>query len=237
MCGNIGSGDVSGVTYTTAKESRVRTQSGEIAELGNNPLVYTNSDMYLSSKARAAIDDWEKKRSKSKIEYAYMVDENGFEIAENRGGRSSVSTYLSDKLKSDTFTHIHPRGKGDEGYLGGTFSEQDIINFANAANTAKYPNSKLRSYRAKAAEGTYWIAKANNFDPNGLKDYVKQVFSEFEIAKAARKKEAGTLADTSWFKLKAKYTQIWNDEIVNVHNKLLAGQKKYGYTYGLERSI
>lgn len=238
MCQNAGSGG-GGTSKVIGRDATVITQSGDIADMGGKKLAYTTDDPTLSGARRTAIEEWETKRGKSKIEFAYMVDENGNMIAENRGGRGSVRTRVEDKMNSDTFTHIHPRGgAGEEGYLGGTFSLGDLENFTMVTDKGLLPQTKLRSYRAKATEGTYYIATSNGYNAKGLRQYARDLNAKLRTTL----KENNSKADSEYREGKVDRTTYlnkrksnFNQALVELHNGLLAGQKQYGYIYGLER--
>lgn len=189
-------------------------------------LNYGGKDTTLTKEARKAIEAWEEKRVKNKVEYAYSVMEDGTPIgAEIRGTKGSVRSPLSYKQAGATFTHIHPRG---DGMLGGTFSQADLRNFAN--NPAK-------TVRAKAKEGAYSISKTDKFDAQGFKGFVNGANSHFE--KSYRSKadslvkdyRSGKISYDAYAKGNAK---AFNTALVELHNTYLSGQKTYGYKYTLE---
>lgn len=234
-----GGGSGGGSLYVTERATRVTVQSGDTLDLTNTPLTYTVNDSTLTGEQRAAIETWERKRGKAKIEYAYVIDENGNMIVENKGGRGSVRTSVYDKIKGETFSHIHPRGKGQEGYLGGTFSLGDIQNFTAVTNRELLPQSKMRSYRAKAAEGTYYIRVGKNYDPKGLRQYAARLdktFKENVKSRHSALTERYKKKEMDWLTYDKEWKRVFNEEMINLHNSFLAGQKTYGYTYGLERS-
>lgn len=192
-------------------------------------LKYGGDDPNVSGQTRQAITSWETKRGKAKIEYAYAVDADGNPVgAEVRGGKGSVRVPVSFHDTQDaTFTHIHPRG---DGMLGGTFSGKDLSNFSKYAN---------KTVRAKAKEGTYSISKKKGFDKAGFQSYVSSSTAKRRADYSAKTKSlmsdyrSGKITYDAYLKGNAK---AFNTYLVNQHNDLLAGQKKYGYTYTLERS-
>lgn len=192
-------------------------------------LHFDGDDKTLKGQARKNIESWENKRGKSKIEYAYAVDADGNPVGnEVRGGKGSVRTpryYLENN--GGTFTHIHPRG---DGMLGGTFSEADLFNFANR-NT--------KTSRARAKEGTYSISKNDNFDKVGFTQLVRQANNNF----SKNQKTLGDALSKKYRNNEITYNQYllgvgkaFNTALVQLHEEYRAGQKKYGYTYTLEKN-
>lgn len=191
-------------------------------------LTYGNKDAALNPATRAAIEQWEAKRVKNKVEYAYSVDENGNPIwREVKGTKGSVRTpRMMHDTENATFTHIHPRGPG---MLGGTFSSADLYNFANFRN---------KTERAAAKEGTYSISKTAKFDKSGFKSMVATADSNFnkEMRAANRRLTSDYGAGIiSYSQFQTEYAKAFNTALVNLHNEYLGGQKKYGYTYTLEK--
>lgn len=192
-------------------------------------LVFGREDKAVTGVVRQNITNWESKRKKNKIEYAYSVDANGNPIGtEVRGGKGSVRIPISMHDKDGaTFTHIHPRG---EGMLGGTFSYADMRNFANYKN---------KTVRAAAKEGTYSMSKSKNFDSSGFKSYASKLDSNFKSSMSTKAASLG--ADFRSKKIsrgeyERAYAKAFNTALVEIHNGYLQGQKQYGYTYTLERS-
>ena len=211
-------------------KTSVTTQDGTVLDLTGNPLTYGAPDATLTGVQRTMIEAQEKKRETAKIEYCASYDENGNIIGrEYKGSKGSVRHpyYTIDNDKA-TFTHNHPRGTGQEGVLGGTFSEADIKNFAN---------NKIRTYRASAAEGTYSISKTASFDRHNFKAYYRSVDRQATRTMDATVKSLK--ADFRAGKINARtcnqgIRDAFNKSLVDLHNGLLAGQKQYGYTYTLE---
>ena len=195
-------------------------------DLSESPLVYGERDKALTGKAREAIENFENRRYKNKIEFSTFVTEDGSVIEENRGGRGSVgASYLARKT-ADAMSHNHPR---PEGVLGGTFSTGDMSNFVQY---------KQHTYRATAKEGTYSISKGKNFDGKNFLSAFKK--AESEITKAAQnefdslnsKVRTGALS----YEQAVKKGAIANNKmLVGLHDWFLKNQKKYGYTYTLEK--
>lgn len=189
-------------------------------------LKFGGKDTALTKEARKAIEAWEEKRVKNKVEYAYSVMEDGTPVGpEVRGSKGSVRSPLSYKQDGATFTHIHPRG---DGILGGTFSKADMNNFAN--NPAK-------TVRAKAKEGAYSISKTSNFDAKGFKGFVDGANRQFndvyrsKVNSLAKDYKNGKISYADYTKGNAK---AFNTALVDLHNSYLSGQKTYGYKYTLE---
>jgi len=208
----------------------VTVQSGTTADLSDNPLRYSADSTPLSAGQRAAVEAQEKRRLSAKIEFVAVYDANGEQIgAECRGGRGSCSM-PERMLNTDgsVLTHNHPCGKGKEGILGGSFSEDDIDMFIT---------SNVRTIRASAAEGTYSMTKGAGFDGKGLMSYIKSVDSDAADKHGQRCKsltdsyESGRISGADY---DVGYTKSLNAYLVDMHNAFLSGQKKYGYTYGLE---
>lgn len=190
-------------------------------------LKYGGKDATLTKEARKAIEEWEEKRVKNKVEYAYSVMEDGTPVgAEIRGSKGSVSSPRYYKQEGATFTHIHPRG---DGLLGGTFSEADLYNFAK--NPAK-------TTRAKAKEGAYSISKTDKFDAQGFRGFVDGANKQFNSTYRAKVKafekdyKSGKIGYDDYKKGNAK---AFNTALVELHNIYSSGQKQYGYKYTLEQ--
>lgn len=190
-------------------------------------LNYGSKDATLTKEARKAIEAWEEKRVKNKVEYAYSVMEDGTPVgAEVRGGTGSVRSPRSYKQDGATFTHIHPRG---DGMLGGTFSQADLRNFAN--NPAK-------TTRAKAKEGAYSISKTDKFDAQGFKSFVSGADSKFNSSYKAKEKSLATdykSGKIGYDDYKKGVAKAFNTALVELHNTYSSGQKQYGYKYTLEK--
>lgn len=219
----------SGASAGGTSVKSVRGQNGETIDLSGFPLKYGGLDKTMSPSVREKVEEFEKKRLKSKIEFGTLVDENGNSLIEKRGGSGSVRlpTYLYNQ--ANTMSHNHPRGKGEEGLLGGTFSTADIDAFAG---------TNVSTLRASAFEGAYSISKGKNFDGLGLLNYSKK--TEKDLRSVYREKNQKERIDfnagkTSYNEYRKNATKNFNEYLVNRHNAFLEGQKKYGYTYTLEK--
>jgi hypothetical protein len=129
------------------------------------------------------------------------------------------------------------------GALGGTFSAGEINNFG------EFNNQVLR---AAAKEGTYCISKGKGFNAAGLKAYYAKACADAEkkyntaVRKAfwksidveiAHKEGRATHAEVARARraLKDAERKAYNSMLVEQHNALRAGQKRFGYTYSLEK--
>lgn len=191
-------------------------------------LHFDGDDKALTGTARKNITDWEKKRVKNKIEYAYATDANGNPVgSEIRGSKGSVRVpWNYHESYGGAFTHIHPRG---DGMLGGTFSGADLRNFSRFSN---------KTVRAAAKEGTYSISKGNNFDKAGFNAYVTKAqnthMGNYYTKHTALGKDykSGKISYNDYLTSNAK---AFNTALVELHEAYRAGQKQYGYTYTLEK--
>lgn len=203
--------------------------SGEEIDLSDNPLRYGGMDSSLVGKNREVIEQFEDVRWKNKIEFARYIDSEGRVIEERRGGSGSVKSSFYAATTATVMTHNHPRSKKDEGCLGGTFSSADLSNFARFNQT---------TYRATAAEGTYSISKAKNFNENGFTSFVSKEYGKSNRSYSEKMKSlgnqyrSGNIAYSDYLK---SANRAFNAHVVEMHNSLIAGQKQYGYTYTLER--
>lgn len=202
---------------------------GTDIDLSGSPLHYGGTDTALTGKVRAAIEEFEAKRWKNKIEYSRFVDANGNVIEENRGGKGSVRATLNARMAAEAMSHNHPRSGSEAGMLGGTFSTSDLNNFVRFNQT---------TYRATAAEGTYSISKLKGFDSKGFKQYYTSENAKnsgaYKTAMSSLNSsyKAGNMSYTDY---RAAAHKAFNAYLVAEHNSLRAGQKLYGYNYTLER--
>ena len=214
-----------GVTFSAKGE--LTLPNGSKIEFDGD-LNYGKKDSTLSPAVRKEVESWENKRRKNKVEYAYSVNPDGTPIgAEIKGGRGSVRTPMSYHDTQDaTFTHIHPR---NEGMIGGTFSLQDLKNWANKKN---------KTERAAAKEGTYSISKGKNFDRDGFLKMANQADGEFtsnyrSLAKGIDAKYiSGAIGYDDYAKQRAK---AFNTALVKLHETYRQNQTKFGYEYTLEQ--
>lgn len=195
-------------------------------DLSESPLQYGGKDADVTGAARTAVDAWEAKRYKNKIEFGVCIDGNGGTLEERRGGSGSVKTSVRALNAAQVFSHVHPRTGGE---LGGTFSPADIRNFANYG---------VHTFRATAAEGTYSISKAQGFDGNGLKSYFANEEARLRAIDNQTKTDLNNQyrnGNISWEECRNGHRKSFNAFLVGLHNSLLSGQGQYGYTYTLER--
>ena len=223
----------SGIGSTYVAKSVV-TQSGDTVEL-SVPLVYGGYDSAVNAKARAVMEAQEDKRLGAKSEYGLLTDEDGNPIApEKHGSRNGIKFSENEMTSAKILTHNHPRGKNEEGVLGGTFSTDDLNTFSKLDN--------MTTIRASAAEGTYSMTKGKNFNKSEFNSYVKSVekkhystyHKEHQALKERARKEIaiGKMTSNQYI---SQAHGLFNNFLVNCHNDLIAGQKQYGYTYTLER--
>ena len=208
--------------------SSVSLPDGSSIDLSGNPLVYGDNDANVSGKAREAIEAWETKRGKNKVEYNMSVDQNGNQLGpEVRGGKNSVRVPYYQLQEGAIHTHIHPRE--DSGLLGGTFSDGDLRNFAR---------NGVSTYRAKAKEGTYSISKGSNFDKSAFSLFVNEMHSKesslLESKARDMRKKISSDSSYTYKQYSADFNKAFNSYLVALHNGLRDNQKKYGYTYTLE---
>lgn len=224
--GKAGSGG--GITRTVS--GQIYFPDGTKVEFDGD-LNYGKKDSTLSRAVRKVIETWENKRRKNKVEYAYSVNPDGTPIGpEIKGGRGSVSTpYAYHSTPDATFTHIHPRGKGQEGYLGGTFSLADLRNFASKAN---------KTERAAAKEGTYSISKTKKFDKDGFMRLARTADAEFYSSYRAGIKLLNAQyksSNMSYSEYSQRAAKIFNNAMIKLHETYRQNQSKYGYEYTLEQ--
>lgn len=229
-----------GSSGANGSATRLTGTDGKPIDLTGTPLRYGSEDKALTGGARSTIEAFEKARYKNKIEFSRFVDADGNVIEDNRGGRGSVGATLRARSTAHAMSHNHPRS---DGMLGGTFSTGDINNFTRFAQ---------QTYRATAPEGTYSISRGKKFDAAGLQAYytraskearakyesaVKQANAEYKSVSSAYARGNATYdqANTAYQKAREAGVKAFNTMLVENHNALRAGQKKYGYTYTLER--
>ena len=228
--GSRGGTNNSGGGITRTASGQLDFPDGTKVEFDGD-LNYGKKDSTLSPAVRKEIETWENKRRKNKVEYAYSVNPDGTPIGpEIKGGRGSVRTpYAYHNTPDATFTHIHPRGRGQEGYLGGTFSLADLRNWASKAN---------KTGRAAAKEGTYSISKTKKFDAKGFMAMAKKADADFDSSynsavKALNAKYHNrTISAAEWVQGSAK---AFNTALIKLHETYRQNQNKYGYEYTLEQ--
>lgn len=206
------------------------SQDGSVIDLSDTPLQYGKLDAAIGGQARATLEAQETKRLSAKIEYAYALDADGNPVGkEKRGGRSQCSIPYSMFADGGTLTHNHPRTGDEAGMLGGTFSSADIRGFSVRG---------IKTMRASAAEGTYSITKGSNFDAQGLMSFRNSLERRINKESTAKVKAAGERykrGEITHTDLMNTAKKVGNAALVEIHNELIANQKKYGYTYTLER--
>ena len=211
--------------------TQITDDDGSVIDLASMPLTYGPKDAALTGNARKSIEAFEDRRYTFKSEYGYAVDAQGNLIGrEVHGGRSSVRMPYSIMSQAETFSHNHPRGKGEKGVLGGTFSGADLKTFEYHKN--------IKTIRATGKEGTYSMTKGNNFDGKGFVSMVNSVERKHLGKVKAQNKALYSDAINNRITHREYYARCnanFNNALINIHNDLLANQKQYGYTYTLER--
>ena len=216
-------------TYTLATQAQTTTGGTITLPI---PLKYGEKDPYLGTTLRQNIDAWETKREKSKIEFGMLYKADGQTVGpERRGGANGVTFNTLLYRQSDAWTHIHPRGKGEEGLLGGTFSEEDLSDFGKQSPPTA---------RAAAAEGTYSITRQWNFDQNGFQSWwskdAQQPITDHRtrMRQLAKDVKAGnrTITRDEYYRIR---NESFNRALIECHDLLLANQKRFGYFYTLEK--
>ena len=214
---------------SSANNSGGATLNGVRFDYDGN-LKYDKIDNSLSKSARDSIIKWESKRQNSKVEYAFVTDENGVAVAnEIRGGKKSTRIYSSMFKNNGILTHIHPRDNINGNHLGGTFSEADLQTLGM---------HDIKTIRAVAKEGTYSISKTNNFKRSEFLSYINGMDRKMkmEVSKQVKPIHAeyysGKITREEANKRSIK---VFNTQLVKMHNDLIDNASKYGYNYTLER--
>ena len=203
----------------------VADNNGRI-DLSDSPLRYGKDDSLLDGSRRVAVEKFENRYAKAKIENGATFDADGNITEQRRGGKGSVKTSVAALSQADTFSHNHPR---EEGVLGGTFSDADLSNFTRF---------NVKTYRATAKEGTYSISKGKNFDAAGFRRYFNSEFAKVNSSSSTilrnlnKQVRSNSISYDNYLKAFHKES---NKMLVGMHNVLIAGQKQFGYTYTLER--
>ena len=217
----------------------VSLDDGTTIDLSAFPLKYGEKDSYISGDRRKAIDEFENKRYKAKIEFSRVIDKDGNVLAEKRGSKGRVMIPYSTAEAEGVVTHNHPRSGTDAGLLGGTFSPADLRIVVNR---------KINTIRATAAEGTYSFTKQAGFDAQGFMQHVHSVENQLRSVYSAEMQALGNKLNAEYRNAKTakemrdlhdRYVKdthdAFNKYLVNSHNALLDGQTQYNYTYTLER--
>lgn len=207
--------------------SQVRTQAGLTVDL-EKPLVYSDPKHGMTKSQLQELERFENKNRNRKSEYGLVLDANGNVLGEKRGEKGRISMYRP--AGTEVFAHTHPRGDGgDEPYVGGTFSTGDLRTFSLMPE---------KTMIATASEARYSMTKGKNFDAQGLVSYGNKMYDKRRKEytdrwnKAKNKYKNG---DISYSEFAKEASDAFNTHMVDFHNDLLAGQKRYGYTYGAER--
>lgn len=226
---NSSGGGGSGNTVATS----VITQAGVEVNLSESPLVYSDPKNGFDEHTKEVISQFVKDAVKYKSERGIILDANGNQIGDVRVGKVG-SVYNPTTMDTEITGHTHARGKGQEDIIGGTFSIQrgDMSNFVN--------NDHANTKFAVGPEGTYSITKKSNWDGQGFLSYMTDQHKQRQSERANRMKPYGQALNRGDINY-TEYTKInhadFNRFLVDLHNDMLAGQKKYGYSYGLDPSI
>ena len=225
MGGRSGSSGIGGGSIGSKHVKEINS-NGKI-DISDNPLTYGPKDYMYNKDVRSTTEKFEEKHYKDKVEHIAAIDKKGKIIEEAIGdaGSSKISNKAIEKAVE--ITHNHPSGTG---YLGGSFSEDDIARFGERRN--------LRTMRATTKEGTYSITKKvgfnatkfQNYNNSERKKYRTQLDKSLSDLKSQR--DSGKISEAKYTTEKIKAN---NKYLVNMHNSYIAGQKKYGYAYTLER--
>lgn len=244
-----------GSTGKSTNYGTITKPNGTVVQL---PAKLVYSEDTGSMKIPQNVLDFEKKYKNAKIEHLILQNDWYGEIGRYKGKEGKVNAPKSAHLMADLSSHNHPRTGDQEGWLSGTFSPQDIDVFAGYHTTDRvvgyegiysiskgnnFDNSIVSDY-AKFADNlrdtnnkiiTQWSKDCDN-EHNALERKFKadnkgKSFDEFE-------KAYNKFAD-DWKAINNKYLNKANDlankSAIDMHDWLLANQKKYGYTYGLTR--
>ena len=90
-----GRGGSFGGGYGGARVVKSMSDGSDTIDLSDSPLTYGGKDKGLSGNVRKAIEQFEDKRWRNKIEFSRFVDELGNVVEERRGGQGSVG--VTDK--------------------------------------------------------------------------------------------------------------------------------------------
>ena len=200
-------------------------KSGELIVSGkpvlfDGELKYGPDDQNITPIARAKLDEFAVKRRDAKLEFLTAVDENGeFMGPEIKGQKDKVKHPRSYMGEGVTSIHNHPVSDG----LSGTFSYGDMKTFTDYSDT---------SARVVGREGTYSITKSKSFDSKGFMDYIYDGFAKIEQAQNAKRIAMRSKSKDEFVDYIKKAA---NNERIAVHNMYLEGQKRFGYTYTLEK--
>lgn len=215
-----GSGFVGGILHT---------EFGDV-DLTGMRLNYGEIDKTIPSKVRDGMVWFRDKYINNQREYGVTYYENGTIVEDvTVGDAHSVNTYYMPGVPHQTTGHIHPRVDRPN-VLGGTFSETDLKSFLHDEYDTKYADAK---------EGRYIITKGKNYNHDGLMNYFRNAQ---KINSNKYGKELASI-DHAYYSGEIDYAtsevmkdRAFNRYLVRQHNDLLAGRRKYGYSYTLERT-
>lgn len=226
MGGRSGSSGIGGGGGNISKYVNETRGVGKI-DLTDNPLQYGPKDYSINKKVRSTAEEFAERHKKDRVEFVAAIDKNGEILDEAVGDEHSAK--LSNRAidRAVELTHNHP---GKTGLLSGTFSDTDISTYSEYAN--------IRTMRAEGKEGTYSITKKVGFNGAGLQNYMGSERKKHKAQLDARinqlknQRDSGKISEAKYTSEKIKAN---NTYLVNLHNSYIAGQKKYGYAYTLER--
>jgi len=213
MGGRGASSAISGSNKVTSLVGR----DGNIIDLSESPLQYGKQAQSLTAGEKLKVLPFEKEHLNANVEHALLVDKAGNVVYTNTGTDGGVRISKSALEKADVLTHNHPRsGRDNLDVLGGTFSNGDLKAFVG---------NNISTMRAAAHEGTYIITKGKNFDGRGLNNYINKAEGKYFSAYWQKARNLKTKEQDKEF----------NKYLVTMHNEFIKNQKKYGYTYSLEK--
>ena len=211
-------------------DTEVLTQSGDIMDFSEIPLIYGEDDPFIAGELRGIVEDFERENIDGKVESGIIIT-NDRTVIPYSGEESKMKLPRDQLDNAIVMTHNHSRnGKLDSMEIGGTFSESDVKGFTE---------TKVRCYRANAFEGVYSISKTSKFNSDGFSEYMSERFKsrkdqyDNEIFAIKKMRKSGEIKSLAEHVQKLKIAA--NRYRARVHKDLLAAQEEYGYVYTLER--
>lgn len=214
--GRGSSGATAGITKLTGTDGKPITLDKELRYGG------TGSGLNSSAIDRIATDG----------EWTMAFNEDG-NVVEINGKKIAVQP--STMRKSDVRSLDH---SAKDGRLGGPLTVEELRRFDN------------KVLRATAPEGTYTLTKGPKFNDAGLQKYfskasaaaqakydaaMKRAWQKTISVEADHKEGRATRAQVAAARraLKEAERKAYNTMLVEQHDALRSGQKKYGYAYSL----
>ena len=226
MGGRSGSSGIGGGGGNISKYVNETRGVGKI-DLTDNPLQYGPKDYSINKKVRSTAEEFAERHKKDRVEFVAAIDKKGEILDEAVGDEHSATLSNRSLSRAVELTHNHP---GKTGLLGGTFSEADISSYTEYEN--------IRTMRAEAKEGSYSITKKVGYNGTGLQNYIGSEMKKYRsqlnsrVKQLENQKNSGKISEA---KYRSEVIKESNKYLVNLHNSYIAGQKKYGYAYTLER--